>query len=434
MTVMTVYMVLGFTYTITAWKICANNLTEVILARSQAEAAGAAKSAFMANMSHELRTPLNGVVAMASILARTPLTADQLEMLEVIKTSAHSLQTLLSDVLDLAKIESGKIDLQPDATTPAALARHVASLFSAPAAEKGLSFSLLFQDDADVGVLADSVRVTQILTNLCSNAVKFTERGGVTLSVGVNTRGDRRLVAFSVSDTGIGISPDVQAHIFDRFAQADVSITRRFGGTGLGLSISRHLAELMGGRIILTSAEGQGSTFKVELDLPAAEAPIVAANGLGDEKFAWAANSLPRVLLVEDHPVNRKVVQMILADQVVLDMAEDGAQGVAAAERQAYDLILMDMQMPVMDGLTATRAIRAREADSGARQTPIIMLTANALPEHVSLSRDAGANGHLNKPITPDTLYAALEDFLGAEARDAALAPISAASELRQAV
>jgi signal transduction histidine kinase/CheY-like chemotaxis protein len=433
-TVMTVYMVLGFTYTITAWKICANNLTEVILARSQAEAAGAAKSAFMANMSHELRTPLNGVVAMASILARTPLTADQLEMLEVIKTSAHSLQTLLSDVLDLAKIESGKIDLQPDATTPAALARHVASLFSAPAAEKGLSFSLLFQDDADVGVLADSVRVTQILTNLCSNAVKFTERGGVTLSVGVNTRGDRRLVAFSVSDTGIGISPDVQAHIFDRFAQADVSITRRFGGTGLGLSISRHLAELMGGRIILTSAEGQGSTFKVELDLPAAEAPIVAANGLGDEKFAWAANSLPRVLLVEDHPVNRKVVQMILADQVVLDMAEDGAQGVAAAERQAYDLILMDMQMPVMDGLTATRAIRAREADSGARQTPIIMLTANALPEHVSLSRDAGANGHLNKPITPDTLYAALEDFLGAEARDAALAPISAASELRQAV
>jgi signal transduction histidine kinase/AmiR/NasT family two-component response regulator len=427
-TAMTIYMVLGFAYTIAAWKVCANNLTEVTLARAQAEAAGAAKSAFMANMSHELRTPLNGVVAMTSILSRTPLRPDQFEMLEVIKTSAQSLQTLLSDVLDLAKIESGKIGLQSNVTTPATLARHVTSLFSAPAAEKGLSISLKCQGDVDAGVLADSVRVTQILTNLCSNAVKFTERGGVTLSVDVTPCDDRRLVVFSVSDTGIGISADAQARIFHRFAQADGSITRRFGGTGLGLSISRHLAELMGGRITLTSVEGQGSTFRVELELPAAEAPVAATGDEADQVMAWTSHNTPRILLVEDHPVNRKVVQLMLAEQVILDMAEDGEQGVAASGAQAYDLILMDMQMPVMDGLTATRAIRDREAQAGLKPTPIIMLTANALPEHVSLSRAAGANGHLNKPITADRLYAVLDDFLGAEAGNtaSALAPTTA--------
>jgi CheY-like chemotaxis protein len=385
----------------------------------------------MANMSHELRTPLNGVVAMASIIAQTPLTPDQLEMLEVIKTSAHTLQTLLSDVLDLAKIESGKIDLQSEATTPATLARHVASLFGAPAAEKGLSFSLRWRGDAEAGVLADTVRVTQILTNLCSNAVKFTERGGVTLSVGVDTYDDRRRVTFSVSDTGVGISPGAQARIFERFSQADGSITRRFGGTGLGLAISRHLAELMGGEIVLTSVEGQGSTFRVELDLPTAETPTAAAKEPANQTIAWASHDLPRILLVEDHPVNRTVVEMILADQVILDMAEDGAQGVEAARRQAYDLILMDMQMPVMDGLTATRAIRAREADCDLSQTPIIMLTANALPEHVTLSRAAGANGHLNKPITADALYAVLNDLLGAEAERLAPAPVPAFQDRR---
>ncbi len=383
-------------------------------ALQRAEEASQAKSAFLANMSHELRTPLNGVLGMASVLARTPLAADQAEMVDVIHGSAKSLQTLLSDILDLAKIEAAQIDLHIEAVTPAEIGRNVAALFGAAAAEKALSFTVNVDEASSDAVLTDGGRIAQILTNLCNNALKFTERGGVALSVRTVAVGVRRQVSFAVSDTGIGLSDAARLRIFERFAQADDSITRRFGGTGLGLSISKDLCDLLGGHIDVTSAEGAGATFTVTFDLPAADAPLAShARAPTKESIEHTAPGLrPRVLLVEDHPVNRRVVQLILQDLADVDTAVNGLEGVEAAETNAYDVILMDMQMPVMDGITATRAIRTAENVGGRGHTPILMLTANALPEHVNASLDAGADAHLSKPITAEALITAMESAL----------------------
>ena len=378
-----------------------------------AEDADRAKTEFLANMSHELRTPLNGVVGMTSVLARTPLTSEQSEIVKVIQTSAATLHMLVSDVLDLAKIEAGRIDLQADLVSPAALARHVATLFSEPAAEKGLDFVLELAENAADAVLADSVRLAQVLTNLCSNAIKFTAKGCVRLAVRSQLEAASRRVTFVVSDTGIGISEGAREKIFDRFAQADGSITRRFGGTGLGLAISHQLVTLMGGDICVASAEGQGSTFTVTLDLPCtAESRLQPRDdGQAGSGVADAPPDL-RVLLVEDHPVNRKVIQLMLAGHAELDTAQDGAEGVEAVLANAYDVILMDMQMPVMDGLSATQAIRAWETESGRGRTPIIMLTANAMAEHIGASRSAGADAHLTKPVQAEALFDTIVDVL----------------------
>jgi len=404
---------------------------ELEMALRHAEDASQAKSAFLANMSHELRTPLNGVLGMASVLARTDLAPSQREMIEVISLSAANLQALLSDVLDLAKIEAAQIDLQAEPVAPAGVARAVAALFAATCVEKGLLLDLDMDAGSDAGVLADSVRLTQIITNLCSNAIKFTERGGVKLFVRTVTEGESRRVVFAVADTGIGMSADGKARLFERFAQADGSITRRFGGTGLGLSISRNLVGLMGGQIEVSSEENVGSTFTVTFDFPAAELPAAAPATLVDAAAPACGGDAAqlRILLVEDHPVNRQVVQLILADVASVDVAVNGQEGVAAAQAGRYDVILMDMQMPVMDGVTATRAIRAWEFDQGLRRTPIVMLTANAMSEHVAASITAGSDRHLAKPITADGLLAALDEVLDqAEAADGADYGLLAAS------
>jgi len=384
------------------------------LALRRAEDAGEAKSAFLANMSHELRTPLNGVLGMASVLARTELTPSQREMVDVISRSAVNLQTLLSDVLDLAKIEAAQVALQAEPLAPAAIARSVGALFSATCSEKGLSLDVDTDAESETGVLADGMRLTQIVTNLCNNAIKFTERGGVTLSVRTMVELQRRRVVFAVADTGIGMSDDGKARLFERFAQVDGSITRRFGGTGLGLAISKNLIDLMGGEIEVESEEGRGSTFTVRFDFPAAELPV-AATALAEVDHAPATSegSEPlRVLLVEDHPVNRQVVQLILADIARVDVAVNGREGLDAAKVNRYDVILMDMQMPVMDGVTATGAIRRWESEQGFARTPIVMLTANAMSGDMQQSLAAGADLHLAKPITADALLAALERVL----------------------
>jgi signal transduction histidine kinase/ActR/RegA family two-component response regulator len=382
-----------------------------------AEDASQAKSAFLANMSHELRTPLNGVMGMASVLSRTGLTPSQAQMVEVVHSSAQSLQTLLSDILDLAKIEAAQIDLHLEDAAPKKIAANVAALFGAAAAEKGLSFTFDADEASEQAVHTDAGRLAQILTNLCSNALKFTASGSVTLSVRATPVGALRRVSFTVSDTGIGLSAAAKLTIFDRFAQADSSITRRFGGTGLGLSICRQLTELLGGRIDVESVEGEGAAFTVSFDLPAADAQAPAPQGAAQVPSpADSQGKRPRVLLVEDHPVNRQVVQLILADLADVDTAENGAEGVEAAHNVAYDVILMDMQMPVMDGVTATRTIRACESAEGRGHTPILMLTANALPEHVDMSIDAGADAHLSKPITAEGLLSAIDTALDAAA------------------
>jgi PAS domain S-box-containing protein len=393
---------------------------ETAAARAAAEAASRAKSEFLANMSHEIRTPLNGVIGVAGALAETGLASHQREMVELILTSGQTLERLVSDVLDLSRIEAGRMefDLQPFDLRP-----HlggVLDLFRTRAQAKGLAFGLAFGDGAEGWLTGDVVRIKQVLGNLVSNAIKFTAAGEVAITVELRPGADQDrdpdsvVLALEVRDTGIGFDADFARDMFQRFRQADSSITRRFGGAGLGLSICRALVETMGGEIGADAAPGEGARFFVSLPLRRCPPPEVPASSsrLAD---AGADRSGPvRVLLAEDHPVNQRVVQLILAPTgVVLTTVADGAEAVEACRTGAFDLILMDMQMPVMDGLAATRAIRELERGGGGARTPIVMLTANAMRHHEQEARDAGADLHLAKPVTPASLLGAMEQVLG---------------------
>ncbi|MGH7026353.1 ATP-binding protein [Brevundimonas sp.] len=374
---------------------------ELRRARRRAEDANRSKSEFLANMSHEIRTPLNGVVAMADALAQRDLNADEHDMVEVIRSSGATLERLLSDILDSARIESGQVTIE---TAPFHLGRavhDVAALWRIPAEAKGVAVVAHVDPRLDRLVEGDAVRVRQVLTNLVSNALKFTAEGEVSLTVERGAEGDIR---FTVADTGVGFDDEQKARIFGRFQQADGSITRRFGGTGLGLAISRELVELMGGRLECYSMPGEGSRFWFEIPLP----PVEAANEAAEvvEPLGDVREQPLRVLLADDHPANRKVIEIMLgATAMELVAVEDGAQALETFKRETFDLVLMDMQMPVMDGLTATAAIRAFEAEDGRARTPILMLTANAMTEHVEAGRAAGADGHLTKPLTMAALF-----------------------------
>jgi signal transduction histidine kinase/AmiR/NasT family two-component response regulator len=377
-------------------------------ARDQAEAANRAKSEFLANMSHELRTPLNGVIGVAEVLARTRLTAKQREMLRTVQSSALTLQGVLADLLDLARIESGRLEMARDRMAVGEVVRDAASLWRLEAEKKGLTLTVEVSPEAESDIEGDQVRLRQIVVNLLSNAVKFTEKGVIALSLKRPAVTPDRLL-LEVRDSGIGFSPEIAGRLFDRFEQADGSVTRRFGGTGLGLAISRDLVDRMGGQIWATGKTGEGATFHVEVPAPPLE-PL-EVNEEDVEMPPAADRPALRVLCAEDHPVNRKVVQFILeAAGVELVCAVNGEEALERFKAEAFDAILMDMQMPVMDGLSATHFIRQLEAESGQARTPIIMVTANAMPEHVQSSMAAGADRHLTKPIAADRLIELLDE------------------------
>ena len=384
---------------VTARKYAAASLRAAL---DQAEQASQAKTAFLANMSHEIRTPLNGIVAGADLLSRSGLDPKASELVDIILNSGRSLERLLSDILDVARVEAGQVIIENGDFHLGDLARSVAALCALHAEEKGVALDVRIDAAVDARVTGDSARLRQVLINLLSNAVKFTDGGSVTLEVTLDAEGRAR---FLVSDTGIGFDAAEKARIFERFQQADASFTRRFGGTGLGLAISRELVSLMGGALSCDSTPGAGSTFWFALPLPACDdAPVQAA----PEETTLPTFAAPRILVADDHPTNRKIVELMLADVAEIFTAENGREAVEVYKVIAPNLILMDMQMPVMDGLAAVREIRELEAASGAPRVPIIMLTANARPEHVRASREAGADLHLEKPITSATLFSAI--------------------------
>ncbi len=384
-------------------------------AKTAAEAANRAKSDFLANMSHEIRTPLNGVIGIIDALSRTPLSAEQTEMVGLVRDSGVTLERLVSDVLDVTKIEAGQLQLESRPFDLDQALRPCVEVMRYRAEDKGLSFHVVQDDNARGRFVGDGTRVSQIVNNLLSNAVKFTETGAVTLRIDLDETGEVPRLSLVVEDTGVGFGADHAARLFSRFTQADETISRRFGGTGLGLSICRSLSAMMGGEISATSELGAGSRFVVSLPLPRAEtladydvreaAPAPAANARCERPL--------RVLLAEDHPTNQRVVQLILAAQgAELTTVDDGVQAVAAFGAETFDLVLMDMQMPHMDGLTATRAIRAMEAARGVAPTPIVMLSANAMAEHQREAMAAGADIHVAKPITAATLLAGMQAVL----------------------
>jgi len=369
---------------------------------AQLERANAEKSRFLANMSHELRTPLNGVIAISETLAREQATPKGKELAELIVSSGRLLERVLTDILDFSKIEAGEIKLSRDEFSMNTLVSRIAELHRASAEGKGLAFGWSVSPAADRRFAGDTVRLTQVLSNLLSNAVKFTETGEVRLQV--DAAGGA--VSFSVADTGIGFDDEVRERLFRRFEQADDSIRRRFGGTGLGLAISRSLVEMMGGSVDVVSAPGKGSTFTVTAALELVDGEALEAE---DNAFEGFDISGARVLLAEDHPTNQKVVQLVL-DSVGIDpvIVENGKLALEALQAERFDVVLMDMQMPELDGLSATIQLRAWEREQGLPRTPVIMLTANALDEHVKASLDAGADQHLSKPIRADALIEAI--------------------------
>jgi len=394
---------------------------ELVQAKDDAEAANRAKSTFLATMSHEIRTPLNGVLGMAQAMAADELSPSQRERLDVIRQSGETLLAILNDVLDLSKIEAGKLELEAGRFDLAELAESVVAAFSAVAEERGLAFELAIEPRAKGVYAGDPTRVRQVLFNLVSNALKFTERGGVSVAIG---RPDRALT-LKVRDSGIGIPEEKLAQLFEKFEQADTTTTRRFGGTGLGLAICRELVELMGGDIAAESVPGEGATFTVRLPLKRMRERRAAAGAarpapVAPNRKRKVQPAAIRVLAAEDNAVNQMVLKALL-DQVGVDltMTGDGAAAVAAWESGAWDLILMDVQMPVMDGPTATRAIRAREAATGRRRTPVLALTANAMSHQVEGYLAAGMDGFIAKPIEIARLFAAIEEALASDEPEA---------------
>ncbi|HEY0598571.1 ATP-binding protein [Brevundimonas sp.] len=375
------------------------------LAQRRAEDANRAKSEFLANMSHEIRTPLNGVVSMADALTRRPLGPQEREMVELIRSSGVTLERLLSDILDSARIESGQVAIEPAPFDLEQAVADIGALWRVKAEEKGVALEVEFDPALSGLVEGDAVRLRQVLTNLVNNALKFTSEGSVRLIVAA-AADDR--IAFRVSDTGVGFDREQRSRIFRRFQQADGSITRRYGGTGLGLAISTALVDLMGGELDCESTPGEGSSFWFEIPLPRVQRSGDAARAPAAPAADVTAAPL-RILLADDHPANRKVVEIMLgATEMELVAVEDGLQAIEAFRAGGFDLVLMDMQMPVMDGLSATAAIRRHEADNGLARTPVIMLTANAMAEHVEAGRAAGADAHLTKPVTMTSLFAAI--------------------------
>ena len=384
---------------------------ELEVARDAANAANVLKTHFLANMSHEIRTPLNGVLAMAEVMSMGDLAPIQRERLAVIRQSGGLLLAVLNDVLDLSKIEAGKLTLVDEAFDLETVVGQPRENFAVIAQTKGVGFDFDIAAEALGGWRGDADRLRQILGNLLSNAVKFTASGKVQANVDVTAAGALRLV---VRDTGVGIAAEKLPTLFEKFTQADNSATRRFGGTGLGLAICRELTQMMGGTINVGSREGEGSVFTVELPLARAEAPgleepTVHAPPTEDEGL--------RLLAAEDNPTNQQVLAAVMDSLgIEVDIVADGREAVDAWSSGHYDLILMDIQMPVMDGIAAALEIRQTEKREGRARTPIIALTANALTHQVAEYLAVGMDGHVPKPIEIAKLYEAISAALNAAA------------------
>ncbi len=379
-------------------------------ARDEANAANDAKSAFLATMSHEIRTPLNGVLGMAQAMARDELPDIQRERLTVIRQAGETLLALLNDLLDLSRIEAGRLELEDSTINIETLVQGAHATFTTLATEKDVSLAVTVAPEARGVWAGDPTRVRQIVYNLVSNAVKFTDRGEV--SVAVSVAGPH--LVFKVSDTGPGIAADRLGALFQKFVQADTSTTRRFGGSGLGLAICRELATLMGGDIEATSAPGRGSVFTVRL--PLTRVGDADGQAVRDDSFEAPPlrdGSALRILAAEDNPMNQLVLRTLLA-QVGIDVTcvDNGELAVAAAASGEWDAILMDVQMPVMDGPTATRLIREWEQADNRRRTPIIALTANAMAHHAAEYTAAGMDVLVPKPLELERLLIAIQTVL----------------------
>lgn len=380
-------------------------LKQLETARNEAERASAAKSNFLAQMSHEIRTPLNGVIGMASGLGTTKLDEEQRKMVTTLQSSGELLLTVVNDILDISKVEAGQVSLEEADISLEQILNWIDSTYRPTSAAKGLKWETHLADDAQGWYRGDATRIRQILSNLVSNAIKFTPTGEVRAEVHCLSRdaAGTAQIEIVVRDTGIGIPPERIEAIFNPFEQADASTTRKFGGTGLGLAITMRLAELMGGNIAVESTPGQGSRFTVTLSLERGQAPAAPADMPAQPADALAARL--RALVVDDVATNRLVLQTLLTPlEVDVTCAGSGQEALDILESEYFDVILMDIQMPDMDGVQTTQQLRLREQQSGQDTTPVIAVTANVLPEQVAAYRAAGLDDHLAKPVRREDL------------------------------
>ncbi len=369
-----------------------------------------AKEQFLANISHEIRTPINGIAGMANLLSKNPSAEEQVTYLNAIKSASENLKVIINDILDLASIDSGKLKFEKIGFNLKNLLTSLINAFAFQAHEKGLTLTFHLEEKVDTILIGDPVRLNQILINLISNAIKFTHTGSIRIDCSVENQTKQRCVTqFQITDTGIGIPQDKLKTIFESFSQADESVTRKYGGTGLGLTISKQLTELQQGTIKVKSEEDKGSIFSVSIPYTIGSTSDVAKTSLHIQKNKTIQNSLKglKVLLVEDNDINRLYASSILKTWgCLLEMAENGYVAIVKLKNSHFDIVLMDIQMPVMDGFEATKAIRA--GDVSKNKIPIIALTANATKKDVEKCLETGMNDCISKPFTPEDLFQAL--------------------------